>query len=119
MLAQSGWTALASFLPLGELPVDSVVASASVSTSYHGAYIEMEAQIKKWGNSLALRIPKSVARQLALEVDCPVGLSCEGATLTIRPLKRRLRLGDLLEQVSDANRHGEVQTGGPVGEEAW
>ena len=79
----------------------------------------MEAQIKKWGNSLALRIPKSVARQLALEEDCPVGLTCEGAVLTIRPLKRRLRLEDLLEQVSEANRHEEVQTGAAVGEEAW
>ena len=79
----------------------------------------MEAWIKKWGNSLALRIRKSVARQLASYVDCPVGLTCEGETLTIRPLKRRLRLGDLLEQVSETNRHGEVQTGAPVGEEAW
>ena len=79
----------------------------------------MEAQIKKWGNSLAVRIPKSVARRLALEEDCSVGLTCEGAVLTIRPLKPRLRLDDLLEQVSETNRHGEVQTGGPVGEEAW
>lgn len=47
----------------------------------------MEAQIKRWGNSLALRIPKLVARRLALEVDTPVGLSCEGDALTIRPLK--------------------------------
>ena len=78
----------------------------------------MEAQIKKWGNSLTFRIPKSVARQLALDVDCPVGLTC-GETLTIRPLKRRLHLGDLLAQVSETNRHGEVQTGAPVGEEAW
>ena len=79
----------------------------------------MEARIKKWGNSLALRIPKSVARQLALDADCPVRLTCEGAVLTIRPLKPRLRLADLLEQVSETNRHGEVQTGAPVGEEAW
>lgn len=76
------------------------------------------AQIKKWGNSLPLRIPKAAARHLALEVGCPVGPSCDGDALTIRPLKRRLRLGDLLEQVSDANRHREVQTGAPVGEEA-
>ena len=79
----------------------------------------MEAQIKKWGNSLALRIPKSVARQLALDVDCPVGLTCEGTVLTVRPLKRRLRLDDLLEQVSEANRHEDVQTGAPRGQEAW
>ena len=79
----------------------------------------MEAQIKKWGNSLALRIPKSVAEQLALEVDCPVGLTCEGATLTIRPLKHRLHLGDLLQQVSETNRHGEVHTGAARGQEAW
>ena len=70
----------------------------------------MEAQIKKWGNSLALRIPKSVARQLALDVNCPVGLTCEGAVLTIRSLKRPLRLADLLEQVSETNRHEEVRT---------
>ncbi len=80
----------------------------------------MEAQIKKWGNSLALRIPKSVAKQLALEVDCPVGLACEGAVLTVRPLNRRgLRLSDLLQRVSETNRHGEVQTGAARGEEAW
>ena len=79
----------------------------------------MEAQIKKWGNSLALRIPKSVAEQLALQVDSPVGLTCEGAALTIRPLKRPPRLDDLLAQVSEANRHGEVQTGAARGEEAW
>ena len=79
----------------------------------------MEALIKKWGNSLALRIPKSIARQLALDVDCPVGLACEGAVLTIRPLKRPLRLTDLLEQVSKINRHEEVRTGARRGEEAW
>ena len=79
----------------------------------------MEAQIKKWGNSLALRIPKSVAEQLALEVDCPVGLACEGTVLTVRPLRRPLHLSDLLQQVSDTNRHGEVQTGVARGEEVW
>ena len=79
----------------------------------------MEARIKKLGKRLTLSIPKSVARQLALEADCPVGLTCEAAVPAIRPLKRRLRLGDLLEQVSETNRHGEVQTGAPVGEEAW
>lgn len=79
----------------------------------------METQIKKWGNSLALRIPKSVAEQLALEVDCPVRLSCEGTALTIRPAKRRLQLSDLLRHVTEANRHGEVPVGAARGEEAW
>ena len=79
----------------------------------------METQIKKWGNSLALRIPKSVAEQLALEADCPVGLKCEGEALTVRPLKRPLRLDDLLQKVSATNRHGEVHTGAAQGEEAW
>ena len=35
------------------------------------------------------------------------------------PHKRRMHLDSLLEHVSDANRHREVETGGPVGEEAW
>ena len=46
-------------------------------------------------------------------------LSCEDTALATRPIKRRLHLSDLLEQVSEANRHREVQTGAPVGEEAW
>jgi len=80
----------------------------------------VEAQIKKWGNSLALRIPKSVAEQLALDVDSPVRLSCDRAALTVRPIVRRpLRLHDLLRQVSETNRHGEVNTGTSVGDEAW
>ena len=79
----------------------------------------MEAQIKKWGNSLALRFPKSVARQLALEADCPVGLTCEGAVQTVRPIRRRLQLRDLLDQVSETNRHAEVETGASRGKEAW
>ena len=63
--------------------------------------------------------PKSVAERLGLEADCPVGLTCEGEALTIRTLKRPLRLNDLLQNVSATNRHGEVHTGVAQGEEAW
>ena len=79
----------------------------------------VKAQIKKWGNSLALLIPESVAQELALNVDSRVGLTWEDGVLTIRPHRRRPNLSDLLQLVSKANRHGEVFTGAAHGEEAW
>lgn len=80
----------------------------------------METRVRKWGNSLALRIPKPLANQIGLTHNSPVDLSLRGAKLVIVPVKPPgLALDDLLAQVTDHNRHGEVDTGGTVGGEAW
>jgi len=72
----------------------------------------METRVRKWGNSLALRIPKPLAAQLGLEVDTAVELFLERETLVVA-LKgtRRYTLNGLLAKVTDRNRHGEVDTG--------
>ncbi len=72
----------------------------------------MEAKVKKWGNSLALRIPKPIARQIGLEPDYLVRLSLRGADLTIPPVQRpNAQLYALLAGVTEPNLHGEIDTG--------
>ena len=80
----------------------------------------METRVQKWGNSLALRIPKPLANQIGLEHNSLVDLSLRGTKLVIVPVRPRgLELNALLAQVTDHNLHGEVDTGGTVGSEAW
>ena len=79
----------------------------------------METRVQKWGNSLALRIPKLFANQIGLEPNSPVELSLRGAELVTVPVKSSgLKLDDLLAQVTEYNLHSEVDTGPAVGSEA-
>ena len=80
----------------------------------------MHARIGKWGNSLALRIPRSVAAELGLSFDTAVELSPRGNELIVAPVRPpRTELERLLEGVTAENRHGEVDMGSPVGGEVW
>ena len=80
----------------------------------------METRIKKWGNSLAIRIPQSLANQMDLRPDMPVNLTINGTDLNISPIRETPEtLEQLLERVTDSNRHEEVDFGPPVGEEVW
>ncbi|MXZ10857.1 MAG: AbrB/MazE/SpoVT family DNA-binding domain-containing protein [Gemmatimonadetes bacterium] len=78
----------------------------------------METRVQKWGNSLALRIPEPLAIQIGLEPNSPVKLSLRGKELVIEPIKTsKLKLDDLLSQVTEHNLHGEVDTGPATGGE--
>lgn len=80
----------------------------------------MRAQVQKWGNSLALRIPKSFAAETGLAMSSDVDLTIEDGRLVVTPLsKPRYTLDDLLARVTPENRHDEVDTGPSVGAEAW
>ena len=80
----------------------------------------METRVTKWGNGLALRIPKHLANQLGLELNALVRMSLRGDALVIAPVPPpRLKLDDLLDQVTAQNLHDEVETGPAVGREAW
>jgi antitoxin MazE len=72
----------------------------------------MKTRVQKWGNSLALRIPKSFAVEARLGEDTPVELSLIEGKLVIRALVQEpLTLNALLEGVTDENLHGEWDTG--------
>jgi len=80
----------------------------------------MKTRIQKWGNSLALRIPKFFAGEIGLEQGSPVEMSLEGEKLVVLPAREsKVTLERLLAQVTDDNVHHEVRTGPPVGNEAW
>ena len=80
----------------------------------------MQATVQKWGNSLAVRIPKAVAAQIGVSQGAPVDLHVEDGTLRVRrAAPPEVRLDDLLAAVTSDNRHDEDDPGASVGAEAW
>ena len=80
----------------------------------------MDATVRKWGNSLAIRLPRAFAEELGLADGSPVDLSLTDAGLLLTPARPAVpRLEDLLAGVTRRNLHGEVGTGPAVGREVW
>ena len=80
----------------------------------------MKAKVQRWGNSLAIRIPKSFAQEVGLVADSPVEMHIADGTLVIVPAPVVApTLGELLEGVTPDNLHGEIDAGPPRGDEVW
>ncbi|HLA27774.1 MAG TPA: AbrB/MazE/SpoVT family DNA-binding domain-containing protein [Syntrophales bacterium] len=80
----------------------------------------MRTQLQKWGNSLALRIPKPFAAEVGLEQKTLVDVTVEEGRIVVIPVAEPLlTLEALLKEVTDENIHHEVDTGPAVGVEAW
>ena len=66
-------------------------------------------RIQKWGNSLALRIPKSFALEAQLEQDALVDISLVDGKLVVTPVTDAAQtLEQLLAGITEDNLHGEV-----------
>jgi antitoxin MazE len=78
-----------------------------------------QARIQKWGNSLAIRIPKPFALEIGLEQNSLVTVSIEEGKLLLEPAKPTYSLEEMLAKVTKDNVHHEVETGPAVGNEAW
>lgn len=80
----------------------------------------MKTTVQKWGNSYAVRIPKSFIKEAGLEYRADVNLSLEDGKLIIQPIKdEAITLGELLAGITSKNLHTAVDTGAVVGKEAW
>ncbi|OFX27758.1 MAG: multidrug transporter MatE [Armatimonadetes bacterium RBG_16_67_12] len=80
----------------------------------------MKTRVQRWGNSLAVRIPKTFAEEVGLEHDTPVDLRLSQGKLVLeRSTPTAPTLGDLLRRVRKTNLHSEVNTGPARGREAW
>ena len=80
----------------------------------------MKSRVRKWGNSLALRIPRSFAEEVGFQVDAPVELSLVEGKLVVQALPPQpLTLEQLLDGITDDNLPGEWDTGPAVGKEVW
>jgi len=82
--------------------------------------VDMKTRVQKWGNSLALRIPKSFADEVGIQKETPVEVSLADGKIVVTPVtKPKLTLEQLLSKVTKENLHHEVDTGSAVGNETW
>lgn len=80
----------------------------------------MKVQIQKWGNSLALRIPKSFAVESKIEQGSTVEVSLDKGKIIVFPVAEpEFTLSELLTRITPENLHGETNTGASVGKEIW
>ena len=78
----------------------------------------MVVSLKKWGNSLALRIPKDIANTLQVGNNSKIELEMSNGTLILKPKKEHL-LENLVAQINSENLHSEIDTGKRLGNEEW
>ena len=80
----------------------------------------MKARIQKWGNSLALRIPKALAEEAHVRQNTQVEISLVNGKIVVEPVEPPAwTLEDLLEGITEENLHLEVESGPSVGKEVW
>ncbi len=79
----------------------------------------MRARISKWGNSLAIRIPKAFTAEAQLEDGTEVDLTASGGRIILTPVGREYSLDELVEGITEENRHTEADWGRAVGNEVW
>lgn len=77
----------------------------------------MRSKVQKWGNSLAVRIPKPFANEIGLHPDSEVELSVREGSLVLTATRPHYRLEDLVKGITEKNRHPEIDFGPPQGRE--
>jgi antitoxin MazE len=63
----------------------------------------MKVQVQKWGNSLAVRIPKSFTAEMNIEKDSTVEIKLQNGQITIEPIKKELILEEIFADIKMAN----------------
>lgn len=82
-------------------------------------YSYMRTKLSKWGNSLALRLPKQFVLSQNLYVGVDLEIKEERDGFFVQALPDKLTLSDLLEEVRPGNLHGESFVDDPQGKEIW
>ena len=75
--------------------------------------------IQRWGNSLAVRIPKPFALQTELAENSEVDISLEGNRIVVSPAVKEWKLDALVAGITSRNAHKEISWGDKTGSEAW
>lgn len=85
-----------------------------------GGNWHMRVQVQKWGNSLALRIPRSVAEDVGVRAGTVLDVVVSRGRVVATPVPPTVtKLKDLLRRVTRRNIHREIDWGVPVGRESW
>ncbi len=79
----------------------------------------MKIQIQKWGNSLALRIPKSFALETKIENGSTVDVAIQKGAIIFKPVvEEKIMLEEMLARINEANIHTEIDFGKSEGKES-
>ena len=79
----------------------------------------VKAQLVKWGNSQAVRLPKVILQAARLAEGDHLEISVENGHIVLEPAGERPTLESLLSKITKQNRHREQDWGKPVGNESW
>jgi antitoxin MazE len=79
----------------------------------------MKTTIQKWGNSLAIRIPKNISKDTRVSEGSNIDIIVENGKIILSPSSREYSLKELLKNVTSENIHSEISTGDYVGGEIW
>ena len=79
----------------------------------------MRTRISKWGNSLAIRLPKPFAEELGLGEGAEVEITVRDGRMIIMGANREYLLEELVRGITPENRHRESDWGRPRGREVW
>jgi antitoxin MazE len=79
----------------------------------------MHTQIGRWGNSLAVRIPGTYAKDLDLKEGMDLEVSLVDGAILLRPRPKQYSLDELVSAITPENTHGETNWGEALGREDW
>ncbi len=77
----------------------------------------MTTTAQKWGGSIGVRIPQSIAKKYGIVNGAKVQISDDGEKITLKPVKDKPTLEELVAKCTPENSHEEIDFGGPVGRE--
>ena len=80
---------------------------------------KFKVQLVKWGNSHAVRIPKTVLVQADIRAGDELEIRVEEGRIALEPATPKLKLRDLVTRITPRNLHHEQDWGKPVGREVW
>ncbi|PIQ92429.1 MAG: AbrB/MazE/SpoVT family DNA-binding domain-containing protein [Parcubacteria group bacterium CG11_big_fil_rev_8_21_14_0_20_39_22] len=76
-------------------------------------------RIQKWGNSLAVRLPRGLADSRNLQEGSEVSLSSKGQEIVMKSLANEETLKGMVSMISKDNLHKEFRWGDHKGKELW
>lgn len=79
----------------------------------------MKTTVQKWGNSLAIRIPRNISKDTMVSEGSNIDMMVENGNIILSPSPKEYSLKELLKGITNENIHSEVSTGKQVGGEIW
>lgn len=76
-------------------------------------------KVQKWGNSLGVRLPAPFVQQLNITEGSDLDIILMENEMTLRPVRTKPTLEELLAGITEQNKHGEIDFGRPEGNEYW